>query len=218
MKQLPDQSKANTANGIWFVFSDTEAIFKVWLSTLTGKEKVFANEELIYETRNITRLHTTYDLEYAGRPYELEIYTRSLLTMTIECNLFKAGRLVGSQICQINAMGLMDVDDSTDRVAPQKRAISRYRHQALVHLQGYDLAEARAQYEWVIQVDPKDAESHFYLACIASLEEEVPLAVKHLQMALELSLSGRERILSIDYLAYLRIQPEFASLRDKYGF
>lgn len=218
MKQLPDQPQANSAKGIWFVFPDSEAIFKVWLSTLTGKEKVFANEELIYETRNITRLHTIYDLEYGGKNYEVEIKTIALMLFTIECNLFREGRIIGAQLCKMNEMGLLQVDELVDREKPQARALSRYRSTAHRYLQEYDLAKAKAQYSWVTEVEPGDAESHFYLACIASLEENVSLALHHLEIALELVLNGRDRILSIDHLAYLRIQPEFASLRDKYGF
>jgi len=218
MKQLPDQPQANSAKGIWFVFPDSEAIFKVWLSMLTGKEKVFANDELIYQTRNITRLHTTYDLEYRGKAYELEIKTVSLMVYTIECNLFREGRIIGAQLCKINEMGLLRVDELVDREKPQARALSRYRSTAHQYLQEYDLAKAKAQYQWVTGVAPEDAESYFYLACIASLEEDVVQAIQHLETALNLSLNGQNRILSIDHLAYLRIQPEFASLRDKYGF
>lgn len=217
MNNLPEQSTASTVNGIWFVFPEPHTIVRVWLSTMSGKEKVFANDDLIFETRNVTRLKTFYEIIHADCTYGLEIITRSMLSMQIECNLFKDGQLIGSQLCEMDVMGAMSVRELDDRATPLLRALSWYRSRAFGHLQEYDLAKAKKQYEWVLKAHPSDAESHFYLACIASLEEDTDRAIAHLETALAHQLSGRDRILSVDYLAFIRIRPEFVALREKYG-
>lgn len=217
MRKLPDHSEANSVSGIWFVFPDEVAIIKVWLSTMTGKEKVYANEALVYETRNIHKFATHYDIDYAGHQYEVEILTRNIMTFTIACNLFREGRLVGAQFCGLDSFGVFKVQPAPDTTEIQMRALSRYRSRAQVYLQEFDLQEARHQYEWILSVDDEDAEAHFYLACIASLEEDTDRAFHHLAQALHYGLSGLERIRSVDYLAYLRVQPAFERFCAEYA-
>lgn len=218
MKQFPTESTASSASGITFVFHDEDAIIRVWLSTMTGKEKVFANDDLVLEKRNVTRFKTVDSFHYKGVPYEMEILTKMMMGFVIHCYILRQGIVIGGQICEMDGMGNLDIVAETKLEGAQKRAEERYRLAAYQQLQEYDLPEATQLVDQLLRANPKDPEGWLYRACIASLEERPDDCYDALRRALACDLTGKDRILALDYLAYIRIHPDFQSFREEVGF
>ncbi len=217
MKQFPTESTASSTSGITFVFHDEDAIIRVWLSTMTGKEKVFANEDLVLEKRNVTRFKTIDTFKYKGTPYEMEILTKMAMGYEIRCYILREGRVIGGQICEMDGMGTLNIFEDTDLDSARRRAVDRYRIAAYQQLQEYDLPEASQLTDQLLGANPHDAEGWLYRACIASLEERADDCYDALRQALEYGLTGKDRILTLDYLAYIRIHPDFQSFRGQTG-
>ena len=76
-------------------------------------------------------------------------------------------------------------------------------------LQEYDLPGAMKDFEEALQLNPKDPEVYFHLACVYSIEEEAKLGFEALKKSVELGLTDLEAILNHDMLAYLRMHPSF---------
>jgi len=217
MKQFPTESTASTASGITFVFHDDHAIIRVWLSAMTGKEKVFANEDLVLEKRNVTRLKTADHFKYKGISYEMEILTKMGMGYEIRCYILREGIVIGGQVCEMDGMGTMTIVEETDLKDAQKRAEERYRMAAYKQLQEYDLPEATQLVAQLLRSNPRDPEGWLYRACIASLEERPDDCYDAIRQALAYELTGKDRILTLDYLAYIRIHPDFLSFREEVG-
>lgn len=217
MKQFPTESTASAASGITFVYHDEDAIIRVWLSTMTGKEKVFANEDLVLEKRNVTRFRAVDSFEYKGVAYEMEILTKMSMGYVIHCYIFREGTVIGGQICEIDGMGNLTIFSDTNLEDAQRRAEERYRIAAYQQLQEYDLPEAAQLVDQLLRAKPKDPEGWLYRACIASLEERPDDCYDALRQSLACNLTGKDRILALDYLAYIRIHPDFPSFREEVG-
>ena len=216
MKELPERSSSNMATGIWFVHEDEDVIIKVWLSTLSGKEKVFLNEKLVAETRNITQLTTLHEFSYRDNHFDVEIYASNLFLMTIECNIFKNGKLSKAFINRIDQNGAMVVSENSDPSRALEVNLSRFRKKGIKKLQEFDVKEAITDLKKTLAIEPEDAETFFHLACAYSLSEEKEVAYDHLAKAVNYGLKGKDRILTEDKLAFLRIQPEFETFKEKH--
>ncbi len=216
MKNLPSSSTTSVVSGIWFVHREPEVILRVWLSTLNGKEKVYANDEVITEKRNITRLTTLHQFDYQGSAFDLEIYASNLMLMELECNFFREGKLVSAQVNKYLPNGNYEIRDNQDHQVIIQRALERFKQSGIKELNQYDLPAARSYFNKTLTILPDHAETYFLLACIDSLEEQKADAFSKLEKAIELDLTGRDRILKEDKLAYLRIQPEFEAFRDRH--
>jgi len=217
MKQFPSESTASSTSGITYVFHDDEVIIRVWLSTMTGKEKVYANEDLVLEKRNVTRFKTVDTFQYKGVSYEMEILTKMSMGFEIRCFILKEGKVIGGQICEMDGMGNLSIFEDSNLKEAKKRAVDRYRMAAYKQLQEYDLPEAAQLVDQLLQANPQDPEGWLYRACIASLEERAHDCYDALGQALAYQLTGKDRILSMDYLAYIRIHPDFQSFREEAG-
>ena len=129
-----------------------------------------------------------------------------------ECNFFRNGHMLASYINEMDALGKMTIREEHEVTAALDRAYDRYMKEAKKHFQSFDLDDAELAFRKIMAVHPDDGEPLFYLACIASLREEKELGFELLKEALGKGLKGKERILSADQLAYLRIQPEFEAM------
>ncbi len=81
----------------------------------------------------------------------------------------------------------------------------------------YDLDGAANDLQKALEISPDDKEIHFTLACTYSLAEKKDLSFIHLEKAVENGFKDKDKIMSADELAYLRIQPEFEAFAAK-GF
>lgn len=75
-------------NGYSFSFEDEGNSIVAWFSALTGKEKVFANKELVASQRNLNK-NSTNSFEIGENKYTTKIEIKSLLKGPFICQLLK---------------------------------------------------------------------------------------------------------------------------------
>ena len=84
-------------------------------------------------------------------------------------------------------------------------------------LDDYDLAEAIADFKRGLEINPQDAELHFYMACAQSLNEKPEDSFRHLFLAVSYGFKDYQRIRTEDSLAFIRVHPEFEEF-EKAGY
>jgi TM2 domain-containing membrane protein YozV len=98
-----------------------------------------------------------------------------------------------------------------------KTKISSLKNSGLKKYKDFDLEDAIVDFVKVLELNPKDSDTHFTLACAYSLTEQKEKAFRHLSLAVESGMDDINRIMTHDDLAFIRIQPEFENFR-KSGF
>ena len=77
----------------------------------------------------------------------------------------------------------------------------------------YDFNGAIQDYRRSLNVDPRQADVHFKLACLYSIHEETDTAIYHLSQALEHGYYDFDAMEKHDHLAFLRSTPEFQAFK-----
>jgi hypothetical protein len=93
MKMLPEKSRASFKDGIWFVFHDGINSLKIYGSSL-GKEKVFLNEVLVSEQRNLNLNSEHSFSDKTGNVYNVVFETTKLMNGEMECRVLRNGEKV----------------------------------------------------------------------------------------------------------------------------
>ncbi len=215
MSKLPLASQFSYTNGLWFVHQEDDIIIRVWLSMLTGKEKVYANEEIVSEKRNVTSFSTVHTFRYKDIDFEVDIYSRNLMKGEFECAIYREGALQKVYINRQKTDGTYTIEEENNTQKTLDRTLLRFKQNGHDKLQGFELDEAIRELNKGLVIHPDDPELHFYLACAYSLEEEKDKAFEHLHLALDNDLKGKDRIKEVDALAFIRITPEFEVLKKK---
>lgn len=142
---------------------------------------------------------------------------------------FRVGPEICTMIVKVNPLNMVDVylsffagNRMIFRNVLVKKTLEKsvfslsfygHRRRGEKHLKLYDISEAIEEFKQAIEAFPKDAESHYYLACCYSLEEDVNKGIHHLKEYLSLKKDGMERILAEDRLAFLRVQEQFDQIK-----
>jgi hypothetical protein len=217
MKHLPEKSHASFSKGYWFVHHCDSAIIKVWLSAFTGKEKVYANGELVSEKRNITSMNTIHHFHYNHRDYEIDVHCLDMGKSEFSCTVLVDGMLESSYRTRLNAdYTKFEVEVNENTTPALERAFFRIKKRGLEELNEFQLKDAVREFKKALVLREDDADTHFLIACALSILEEKERGYTHLKRALELGLKGKDRLFSEDKLAFLRIQPEFDDFKVKY--
>ena len=98
-----------------------------------------------------------------------------------------------------------------------KTKISTLKNSGLKKYKDFDLDDAILDFVKVLELNPKDSNTHFTVACAYSLTEQKEKAFRHLSLAVETGMDDVNRIITHDDLAFVRIQPEFDNFK-KGGF
>ncbi len=77
----------------------------------------------------------------------------------------------------------------------------------------YDFDGAIADYRRSLNVDPRQADVHFKLACLYSIHEGTDTAIYHLSQALEHGYYDFDAIEKHDHLAFLRSTPDYLAFK-----
>lgn len=91
---LPDKSEGSVKNGIWFVHEDGSNLIHVWGSTMSGKEKVFLNNQIVSEGRTVKMKSGHIFQDENGANYEVKIETVNLAKGSLMCSLVKNDELI----------------------------------------------------------------------------------------------------------------------------
>ncbi|AXG72058.1 hypothetical protein KORDIASMS9_04320 [Kordia sp. SMS9] len=90
---LPTTSQGSIAKGIWLVHNDGVNTIRFFGSN-TGKEKVFLNEELVSERRNL-KLQSVHEFQDdRGNNYEIRFTTTSIFKGSMLCSIYKNTELI----------------------------------------------------------------------------------------------------------------------------
>jgi len=215
MKALPNRSKSDLADGTWFVHEEPDYILRVWLSAFNGKERVYLNDTVLSEKRNLTSMSTRHEFTHEGHHFFVDIKVSMEVNQMgfgqgrFQCSFFRNGKLLGVYETDMQANGTIRVKPAPHPNEALLRALDHFRLRGLRALETYDLPEARADLMRALALDETAAEIHFGLACVYSLEEDAELGFHHLRQALQYGLSGQDRLRTAPQLAYLRMQPGF---------
>ncbi|MGB3801081.1 MAG: NINE protein [Lewinella sp.] len=82
------------------------------------------------------------------------------------------------------------------------------------HYANYDFDAAIRDYRRSLNVDPRQPEVHFKLACLYSIHEDTDTALYHLSQALEHGYYDFDEIEKHDHLAFLRSTDEYAAFKS----
>ncbi len=121
-------------------------------------------------------------------------------------------RRQGSQDMRRRRADAVRQQSSKDRVK-----VELHKKQGLQKFKEYDYDGAIEEFEIAIRLDPKEVSIHFNLACAYSLNEDKKESLYHLEEAIKYGFKDFEKIKSHDALAWLRIQPEFETIKEN-GF
>lgn len=100
MEKLPESSIASTLNGVWFIWKDGNNIIRVWGSALSGKEKIYLNDTLVSENRNMTTNSAYQFKDSEENNYEVKTNVPSKFKGVVECEFKRNGELKNKQICK----------------------------------------------------------------------------------------------------------------------
>lgn len=82
---LPVNSEISLSKGIWFIYNDDINSIKYWVSAINGKEKIFLNDKLIKESRNIKMKSEHIINDEKGNQYKVSLQSINLRKGHFEC-------------------------------------------------------------------------------------------------------------------------------------
>lgn len=95
-----------------------------------------------------------------------------------------------------------------------ERRANPYKKTAYIKYKEFDIVGAAKDFEKALDIDAKDKDIYFHLACCYSLLEKPDKSLYYLDMALKHGYNNLDKISSIDELAFLRIQPAFEQFKQ----
>lgn len=165
-----------------------------------GEETVYLNGQLVSKKSSFWGTSHYFESLENGEKVRYILTSKVDASMQVKLDLVRNGALVQKDI-PVNFGNL-----------PQK-AETPYKEAGKNYLKKYDLADALIEFEKAKQINSKDPEVYFHLACVYSLQEDVKNGFESLKKSVENNLVNQEEILTHDMLAYLRIQPEFDAFK-----
>lgn len=216
MKDLPLRSTASMTTGIWLVHQEDDVIIRFWGSTMSGQERVYINNDLVSTKTVITRFTSIHRFEYDGSNYDVEFLLKPYAGYVYECNIYRDGHLLKSFICGYDNTGGMFIREEEENEEAVVRAIERFVGEGIKKLEEFEIKASIRELQKALAIDPDDPEAHFYLACGYSLMEETENGFHHLEKAIASGLKGKNRILTVDQLAYLRMRPGFEEFKQNH--
>lgn len=82
--------KASYRDGYWFHFEDGENDITVNASAISGRERIYVNDELVSDKVR-WKLKSHHDIDYQGVPYQVRFKVTDILGGKLECAVSKGG-------------------------------------------------------------------------------------------------------------------------------
>ncbi|MEC8225559.1 MAG: hypothetical protein VX010_05350, partial [Pseudomonadota bacterium] len=79
--------------GYKFYFQDGDNQIACFGHIMSGKEKIYVNDELVSEKRSFG-FKSHHDFNYQGNAYAVDFAMQNILTGKLECSFYKTGKLV----------------------------------------------------------------------------------------------------------------------------
>ena len=161
-----------------------------------GEETVIINGQVVSKKSSIWGTHHHFTVIEQGHHVRYVLTTKVDGNMQVFIDLKRNGVLVQRDVPVLYG----GKPRKPKNVAKKK---------GMQELHEYDLDSAIKELSKALDVDGKDPEIHFYLACAYSVQENLPLAYEHIKKAVKNKLQDTEMILNHDMLAYLRLHEGF---------
>ncbi len=99
MRIVPELSNASTFLGFWFVFSNEEQKIALWASSITGKQCVYVDGELVSSVRSLL-VQSRHTFSVCGDEYEIEVAIEKLKRGVFRCTLKRNGFAVDAYVTE----------------------------------------------------------------------------------------------------------------------
>jgi|SRR5690554_271536 len=86
---IPKKTQASLRKGNWLIHEDGDNVIQIWTSNLSGKEKVFVNNELISEKRNLKKEAFHEFSDEQGVKYKVLFKTTSVSKGSSTCLIIR---------------------------------------------------------------------------------------------------------------------------------
>ena len=93
MNKISDESGGGLIRGVCFVINDVENIIKVWISSMSGMERIYFNEVLVSEKRS-TSLKSEHNFVIDGDEFKVNIEVISIIKGKLLCILSKNNTII----------------------------------------------------------------------------------------------------------------------------
>lgn len=88
------QGTATFAQGYWFICEDGPHQIAVFSSSWSGKQKVYFDDTIVAEGRNLTSFNSVLTFDIADDHYEVRYLLTNLMKAEIECLVIKNDRII----------------------------------------------------------------------------------------------------------------------------
>ncbi len=169
-----------------------------------GEETVIVNGQIVSKKYSVWGTNHFFTVMEDGRQTRYILTTRVDANMQVVVDLSKNGQLIRESVA---------LPFGSRPVSPHLKL----KKEGLNFLKVYDLDDALEKFREALEINPKDAEIYFHMACAYSVLERTKEGFEALKQAVEHSLQNQEEILNHDMLAFLRMHPAFENFLNS-GF
>jgi hypothetical protein len=92
--KIPASSQFSWSDGLWFIFHDGDRQIAVNASAISGRERVFVNNELVADKRSLG-MTSEHQFFFDEITYQVIFKVTNLLTAKLECSLIKDDISIG---------------------------------------------------------------------------------------------------------------------------
>ena len=91
---IPSESTVSLKEGVWLIHNDGINTIQYWASLINGKEKIYLNDKLIHDTRNLKRNKVHYFTDDNKNEYEIMVSMKSMTKGILEFEFKQNGSLI----------------------------------------------------------------------------------------------------------------------------
>lgn len=169
-----------------------------------GQETVIVNGQIVSKESSIWGTNHHFTIMENGHAVRYILTTKVNSNMQVLLDLRRNREIVQENV---------PVQFGSFPKKPQNKA----KKQGLLKLKEFEVKKALAEFEKALDLEPKDPEIYFHMACAYSNLEKTKEGFESLKKAVENGLQDNEMILNHDMLAYLRMHEAFESFLNS-GF
>lgn len=161
-----------------------------------GVERIYANGQLVSEKGSIWGATHQFTLMEEGHQANYTLVVRMNMSGQVLIDLSRDRKVI--------LQGVVAKYGSKPRTPANKE-----KKLGILQLREYDIDGATELLTAALDIDPKDPEIYFFLACAYSMSENAKAGYEALQMAVANGLKDLDMIIQHDNLAFLRLQEAF---------
>jgi len=161
-----------------------------------GQETVIANGQIVSKLSSIMGISHHFTVMEDGHAVRYILTSKVNQNLQVALDLTRNGVLIQNNI-------------PIPYGSIPKKPENKSKKLGLKYLQEYELEECLAEFQKALDLNPRDSETHFHMACAYSIQEETEKGFESLKKSVEFGLQDQEMILNHDMLAFIRMHPSF---------